>query len=256
MPIQKTTVPVFKMYEVPQCPYCKTPFFLHHGQGESYETWRQRCACEPVGKEPYSRVYIPQDGRWWMEDYFHGENIGKPIVTRCVLCSQPMTEGEEAYLGCMGKYSYCGYAHVLCYEQMLEGIAKARRDAEMAEKGWSIAFWFSIANKLKPAPNTGHYDGEVRLVPEELPPFPEGSVVYERYRRPFAMSYVDIPVLRDAETWWREATANDRVTYELHWYEPGKKREQATRSWRGKGFGAVESEARMAEWDAERNMDM
>lgn len=251
MPVEKTTVPKFEVYEVPKCPHCETPFALHHGQGDSYETWRQACACIPTGKESFMRVYIPGDKREYMEDYFQGENIGKPIAIWCILCRQPMTEGEEAYHGCMGKYSYCGYAHVGCYEQTLVEITIAREGAEAAEKGVSIAFWFSLEDPFRPAPTFGHYDGETRMIPASLPPFPEGAVVYEMYRRPHAMSYVNIPVLEDAEKFWRDATANKEAPYELLWYEPGEKK-KAARSWRGKGFGAVESKARMAEWNAER----
>jgi hypothetical protein len=253
MPVEEAMVPKFELWQVPACPYCSALFVLDHGQGESYETWRQSCQCQPQDNCGFMTMYEPKDGRSWMQEHFQGERIGKSIVIHCLFCSKPMVEGQPAMRGQMGRFNYGGYAHISCFEEEQAQEKQAQEEAARAEKGVSIAFWYSWSDPLVPAPQTGHYDAAVRMVPQDLPAFPLGAVIYEQYRRPFAMSYVDIPLRADAEEWWKQASANEAAAYELHWYEPGKKDEQATRSWKGKGFSRVESEARMAEWDAMRD---
>jgi hypothetical protein len=257
MAVEEGTVAPFDLYEVPRCPSCHTPFTLHHGAGESYETWQQACQCLPQENCAYMRSYPPHEGRGYMQEFFQGASIGKPLVRACLLCGQPMREGERAMRGGpLGVYSYYGYAHLACYEQEQRKKRAALEAADAAERGVRIAFWFAWDDLLIAAPNTGHYDGEVRMVPESLPPFPPGAVVSEMYRRPFAMCFVAIADREDAEKWWSTATAHEDGAYELHWYEPGQQQEQASRSWRGKGFSQVESKARLAEWDALRRQGM
>jgi hypothetical protein len=135
----------------------------------------------------------------------------------------------------------------------MDEITKAKEDTEKAERGVHISFWYLYWDASKVAPNTGHTDRETRLIPNDLPDFPEGSVVYEQYRKPFAMSYVAIPSVDDAEKWWDAATQKKEVAYELYWFDPqseGEKQKPASKSWKGSRFNEVEGEARRMEWDA------
>src|SRR5436305_6753044 len=175
MQVQQTIIPPPKVWEVPRCPYCQTPFILHSGEGQSWERWRQSCQCEP---QPGCQ--FPVDQGKWMSTSFHGADIGKTIPRSCILCWTEMREGEAAMLGQMGTKGNSGYAHVACYEQDLREAEHAKEAAERAAQGPSIAIWFSPWGQHETAPNTGHHDTYARQVPVGLPPFPEGSVIYER----------------------------------------------------------------------------
>jgi len=153
-------------------------------------------------------------------------------------------------LGNMGPHGYYGYAHIICYEADQAETRQAEQERVAAKQCISIAIWFSWDGALKPAPNTGHADREVRMIPTWLPELPAGSVIYEQYRRPFAMSSIDIPSVQEAEAWWQAATADKDAAYEIHWYGDGADK-KATRSWKGRGFSRVESDARWHELEAE-----
>lgn len=245
-----TTVPPAEIYQIPTCKKCKVPFVFHRpgSPGKYSETWKQSCNCDPGD---VTRVHEP-GGKICAIASYDGANTGKPIPRFCLFCDKPMQPGEQAYFGTMGPYSYGGYAHPACYQGWEDEKAKAQQEAEEANKGYAISFWYSVDDASKLAPSTGHSDRKSRLVPSDLPDFPEGSVVYEQYRRPFAMSHVEIPNIADAEAWWKEATKNENVAYELHWHGEASKNGKATRSWKGKGFSRVETEARKMEVDAGR----
>lgn len=249
METKLTTVPPSEVYTVPTCKKCDKPFEFWTPGGENYsETWRQSCQCDPGDVTRY----CSPEGTWATASY-NGSDTGKPIPRLCPLCLKQIHPGEQSYLGTMGPHQYGGYAHLPCYEGWINEKAKAKEDAEKADKGVQISFWYLYWDASKKAPTTGHTDREARLVPDDLPDFPEGSVVYEQYRKPFAASYVHIPSIDDAEKWWNLATQKKEVPYELYWFDPiphGEKREKASRSWKGSRFNEAEMEARRMEWDA------
>jgi len=233
------------VYEVPTCELCGTPF-VHRVTYGSTQWWRQGCVCL-VTEKVSSSVYEPEDKRSWRETTFDGDLIGKPKYHRCTICWKPLTPGEET----LHVETHSGYVHPDCYRAEQEGIRQAEEEEALAKQGPSISFWFA-RDVIRLAPNTGHYDNERRMIPRALPELPAGAVTYEMYTRPFAMSYMCIPSLEDAEAFWQAAQTDPDVPYEMHWYEPGATGQKATRSWKGKGFSQVEADARRAEWDAER----
>ncbi|HET8776854.1 MAG TPA: hypothetical protein VFN76_04250 [Candidatus Limnocylindria bacterium] len=167
----------------------------------------------------------------------------------CLFCRQPLAAGEQAMLGAMGPYNYIMYAHIACYEAEQRRVATAQAEARAAAQGPQITVWYGPDAHVVAAPRTGHADAEARALPAELPDLPVGAVAYDELRRPFAKARIAFPVVSDADAWWRAATSDPGVSYELFWFE--SQAEQASREWRGRGFSAVESRAKIAELMAE-----
>lgn len=226
-------VPDGGVYTPPQCRQCDAPF-AHDGQ-----QWVQACDCPATNG-------ILQDGRWRMATYSPAITlIGQPRRIHCILCQQPLTTSETAWRGAMGPHSYIGYGHVACYGAEQQRVAAALAEARAAAQGPQITVWYGPDAEVVAAPRTGHADAEARGMPAELPDLPAGAVIYDELRRPFAKARIAFPAAADADAWWRAATTDPGVSYELFWFEP--QTEQASREWRGRGFSAVESRARITE---------
>lgn len=229
----KTIVPEPEIFAAPACKQCGVTF--RHAGG----SWRQACNCP-------AKSGIWENGRLWASTYSPNiELIGQPKGHWCILCPKQLATGEEAMLGQMGVYGYVGYAHIACYEADQRRAAQASAEAQAAAAGVQITCWYGPEAEVQPAPTTGHYDGEARSIPAEAPALPDGAVVYDEYRRPVAKIRIAFPDRAAAEAWWQAATRQAGAAYELYWFEPGV--ERATRDWRGRGFSAVQSRARIAE---------
>lgn len=241
MEFREIIVPDAGVVEAPACNDCQTPYQLWKNQGTSSELWKQACACP-------STSGMEIDGRWQRVAYFRGEHLGQPKYHYCLLCNQPFATGERAIYGLHG-LGYTGYAHPSCHEREQQRNQEAQESRQRAAQGITITVWFSLDDPTQQAPTTGHRDIEARSLPASLPALPAGAVVYEAYRRPFAMSRIQIPDETAAEAWWMVATATREVSYELHWFGHGE--EPASRSWTGAGFAGVQSRAAIAERMAE-----
>jgi hypothetical protein len=254
--IENVQVPHLDPLTIPLCPHCQQLFVqasehipdVAKPHDFYFAFWQQSCDCGSHGDYLISTWPKSENG---YEHCWQGKT-GDPRFTYCVLCPEIIPEGSDAVMGTMGPYSYHGYAHPICYRDWLQTVAAAQVLKDQTHQGICITVWYWYHDPQSVVQNTGHTDGHVRMLPEALPPLPEGRyVVYELYRKPFAASQVDFVDEQEAQAWWDAATHVEQAAYELHWYDAGKKNEKASRLWVGADFGRVQSNARMMEWDAE-----
>jgi hypothetical protein len=235
------TVPPRKIFQVPECSTCHMQFIQApriFGYG-----WIAVCECH---KPNYHNMPSAGDKGYFVSGPSY-DTIGKERVFCCHYCRKELIPGETVLSGIfLG--GTCDYAHVPCHEKWDRFVAEQMALAERASKGIHITVWWSAAGDCKAAPNTGHADGEVRLIPTDLPDLPDGTVVYEMYTSPYRMSEICIPDIDAANTFWEMATGRANASYEIHWFVNPK--ESAARSFTGRGFSSARSEAIQREFDA------
>lgn len=235
------TVPPRKIYQIPACPTCHAQFIPAPFNGYG---WIATCDClEPN----YRNMPSPGDKGYFVSSPSY-DAIGREKVSYCLLCGNELIPGESVLQGCFPPHNYCGYAHVPCREKQQQFTAEQMALAERASKGIHITVWWSAAGDCKAAPSTGHADSQVRLIPTDLPDLPDGTVVYEMYTSPYRMSEICIPDIDAANTFWEMATGRANASYEIHWFVNPK--ENAARSFTGRGFSSARSEAIQREFDA------
>ena len=235
-------VPQRATIQNPKCEKCGTPYAPPTSKF-MVNDWTAQCNCHepnsfnsPNIGDKFFRIWGPQ-----------ADEVGKTRHTFCVVCNQALDPNSQAMFGTFPPYQYIGYAHLDCYNRVNGSVEQAKQEMEAAENGISISVWFAASAKIKTSPNTGHYDGNSRFVPEDFPNLPEGSVILDMYHAPFCAIKIMIPAKGDAEKLWLSAQI-ENAGWEMHWFECGAT--NASRSWSGYMFGSAISEAQEMEMSA------